>query len=96
MRELLLCKAVPPRWGTAYAALLAETGLRDEDMCFTLKTIDGKEFAAKPVGTVETRLYYLEHWSEYVGKKATCKYFYYSEEGTPIQPILLHFRPDDE
>ena len=73
-----------------------KTGLRDEDMCFTLKTIDGKEFAAKPVGTVETRLYYLEHWSEYVGKKATCKYFYYSEEGTPIQPILLHFRPDDE
>ena len=30
MRELLLCKAVPPRWGTAYAALLAEGGLRDE------------------------------------------------------------------
>ena len=30
MRELLLCKAVPPRWGTAYATLLAEGGLRDE------------------------------------------------------------------
>ena len=30
MRELLLCKAVPLRWGTAYAALLAESGLRDE------------------------------------------------------------------
>lgn len=30
MRELLLCKAVPSRWGTAYAALLAEGGLRDE------------------------------------------------------------------
>ena len=30
MRELLLCKAVPPRWGTAYATLLAEGALRDE------------------------------------------------------------------
>lgn len=30
MRELLLCKAVPPQWGAAYAALLAEGGLRDE------------------------------------------------------------------
>ena len=30
MRELLLCKAVPPQWGTAYATLLAEGGLRDE------------------------------------------------------------------
>lgn len=30
MRELLICQAVPPRWGTAYAALLAQTGLRDE------------------------------------------------------------------
>lgn len=30
MRELLLCKAVPPQWRAAYAALLADTGLRDE------------------------------------------------------------------
>ena len=30
MRELLLCKAAPPQWRAAYAALLADTGLRDE------------------------------------------------------------------
>ena len=31
MNELSVCQAVPPRWGTAYAALLAQTGLRDEN-----------------------------------------------------------------
>lgn len=30
MSELHICQAVPPQWGTAYAALLAQTGLRDE------------------------------------------------------------------
>ena len=30
MRELFICQAVPPRWGTAYAVLLAQAGLRDE------------------------------------------------------------------
>ena len=30
MSELFICQAVPPRWGTAYAALLAQAGLRDE------------------------------------------------------------------
>ena len=43
MRELLLCKAVPPQWGTAYATLLAEGGLRDEghaDITALLAAID--------------------------------------------------------
>ena len=30
MSELFICQAVPPRWGTAYAVLLAQAGLRDE------------------------------------------------------------------
>lgn len=73
-----------------------KSGLRDEDFCFTLITKDGKSFAAKPTGTIETRKYYLEHWKEYIGKKATCKFFYYSQDGIPTQPIFKHVRPADE
>ena len=52
-----------------------QEGLRDEDMCFLMKTKDGKQFAAKPVGTAEQRRYYLAHPDEYIGKMGTCKYF---------------------
>lgn len=72
------------------------TGLRPEDMCFTLKTDDGKEFAAKPMGTAETRQYYVSHPQEFINKYATCKFFYYSSDGIPIQPILKHIRPEGE
>lgn len=73
-----------------------KSGLRDEDMCFTLKTADGKSFAAKPMGDINTRKYYFEHWKEYVGKFATCTYFNMSSDGIPTQPVLKSFRPDDE
>ena len=73
-----------------------KTGLRPEDMCFTLKTKEGKPFSAKPVGDADTRKYYLEHGSDFVGKMATCKYFYLSEDKVPLQPVLQHFRPEDE
>lgn len=71
-------------------------GLRPEDMCFTLKTKDGKEFSAKPMGDISTRIYYLKHPDEFIGKMATCKYFYYSKDGVPQLPILKHFRPEGE
>ena len=73
-----------------------KSGLRPEDMCFTLKTKDGKEFSAKPMGDVSTRIYYLEHPDEFIGRMATCKYFYYSKDGVPQLPILKHFRPEGE
>ena len=71
-------------------------GLRDEDMCFTLKTKDGKEFAAKPVGDIESRKYFLEHYKEFIGKMATCTYFSLSKDGVPTQPVLKSIRPADE
>ena len=73
-----------------------KAGLRPEDMCFTLKTKAGKEFSAKPMGDISTRIYYLEHPDEFIGKMATCKYFYYSKDGVPQLPILKHFRPEGE
>jgi len=73
-----------------------EEGLRDEDMCFTLKTAGGKSFKAKPMGTREVRYEYLENWESYVGKMATIKYFTLSDEGIPMQTIFKAIREKDE
>lgn len=67
-------------------------GLRDEDMCFTLKTKDGKPFKAKPMGSREIKEQYRRDLSKLIGKKATVKFFYYSDEGTPLQPVLKAIR----
>lgn len=71
-------------------------GMRPEDMCFTLITKDGKEFAAKPIGDVQSRLYFLEHKDEFIGKFATCTYFSLSQDGIPTQPVFKSVRPSDE
>lgn len=71
-------------------------GLRPEDVCFVLKTKEGKEFAAKPIGDVDSRLYYLNHPNEFIGKMATCTYFAISQDGIPTQPVFKHVRPTDE
>lgn len=71
-------------------------GLRPEDMCFILRARNGATFAAKPMGTAEQRIYYLEHKDEYIGKQATYTYFSLSEDGIPTQPVLKHFRPNGE
>jgi ATP-dependent DNA ligase len=71
-------------------------GLRPEDMCFILKTAEGKEFSAKPTGNADTRVYYIEHPEDFIGKQATCKFFEWSSDNIPLQPILIHIRPEDE
>lgn len=67
-------------------------GLRDEDMCFELKTNDGKIFAAKPACDVETRLYYLNNKDQFIGKMGTCTYFSMSSDGIPTQPVFKFVR----
>lgn len=67
-------------------------GLRPEDMCFTLKTEDGIEFKAKPMGSRELKEQYREDLPKLIGKMATVKYFYLSDEGTPLQPVLKAIR----
>lgn len=67
-------------------------GLREEDMCFTLVTADGLEFKAKPIGTRELKQQYREDLNQLIGKMATVKYFYLSDEGTPLQPVLKCIR----
>lgn len=67
-------------------------GLRDEDMCFTCITEDGIEFKAKPMGSRELKQEYRDNLDDIIGKMATVKFFYYSEEGTPLQPVLKCIR----
>ena len=67
-------------------------GLRPEDMCFVLATEDGIEFKAKPMGSRELKEQYRDDLSNLVGKFATVKYFYLSDEGTPLQPVLKAIR----
>ena len=67
-------------------------GLRPEDMCFTLVTDDGIEFKAKPMGSRELKEQYRANLPNLVGKLATVKYFYLSDDGTPLQPVLKAIR----
>jgi ATP-dependent DNA ligase len=63
-------------------------GLRDEDFCFILQTEDGKPFAAKPIGNRELKDRYLRDIDEIIGKQGTVKFFEWSKEGVPQQPIF--------
>lgn len=58
-----------------YKILGIVEGLRDEDMCFLMETVEGYEFKAKPVGTRAEKQYYREHINEMIGKMATVKHF---------------------
>lgn len=63
-------------------------GLRDEDFCFILQTEDGKPFAAKPIGDRELKDRYLRDIDKIIGKQGTVKFFEWSKEGVPQQPIF--------
>lgn len=67
-------------------------GLRPEDMVFVCKTSSGLEFEAKPMGPRELKYEYLNRMKELIGKMATVKYFYYSDDGRPLQPVLKCIR----
>ena len=73
-----------------------ELGLRgSEDMVFICETNDGKEFKAKPLGDRLQKEEYVENFdSLYKGHIGECKFFYYSDEGVPLQPCFKAFRDD--
>lgn len=72
----------------------AKTGLRSEDMVFVMKTKEGLEFEAKPMGNVVTRIAYLDNINEYIGKKGTIKFFHMSPKGVPNLPIFKCVRDE--
>ena len=67
-------------------------GLREEDMCFVLITDTGIKFKAKPMGSRELKQQYRNDLNNLIGKMATVKYFYLSDDGTPLQPVLKAIR----
>lgn len=69
-----------------------EEGLRPEDMVFVCQTELGVRFEAKPMGPRELKYEYLDRMDEIIGKMATVKYFYLSDEGVPLQPVLKCIR----
>ena len=73
-----------------------ELGLRgSEDMVFICETADGKEFKAKPLGDRLQKEEYVENFdSLYKGHTGECKFFYYSDDGVPLQPCFKAFRDD--
>lgn len=73
-----------------------EGGLRGaEDMVFILETDDGKTFKAKPFGDRNQKQEYWDNFEEkYKGQIGECKFFYYSDEGVPLQPSFKAFRYD--
>ena len=75
-----------------------ELGLRgSEDMVFICKTSDGKTFKAKPLGDRAQKMDYVDNFdSMYRNHMGECKFFYYSDEGTPLQPAFKCFRDDLE
>jgi len=75
-----------------------EEGLREiEDMVFILTTEDGKLFKAKPFGDLAQKTEYWNNFEEkYKGHIGECKFFYYSDDGVPLQPSFKAFREDLE
>ena len=59
-------------------------GLREEDMCFLMKTKEGYEFKAKPIGTREDKQRYRENISKMIGCMATVKHFGMTNTEQPV------------
>ena len=75
-----------------------EAGLRgSEDMVFIMEMKDGRTFKAKPFGDRAQKEEYWENFEDkYKGHIGECKFFYYSDDGIPLQPAFKAFRDDIE
>ena len=73
-------------------------GLRDEDLCFLLKTEDGNQFKAKPMGDRQLKQWYRDNLESLIGKMATVKYFGFTNTENPVPnlPVLKSFRLNED
>ena len=55
---------------------------------------DKNSFKAKPMGDLEIKKEFIENIDDLIGTKADVKYFNFSEDGIPMQPIFKAFRDD--
>lgn len=70
--------------------------LRDEDFCFICQTKDGKVFEAKPTGDRDLKNWYLENMDDIIGKYGKIKYFEFSKDGIPQQPVFQAVRYEED
>ena len=64
-------------------------------MVFIMELPDGRTFKAKPLGDRSQKEEYVENFdSLYKGHIGECKFFYYSDDGIPLQPAMRGFRDD--
>lgn len=68
------------------------TGNDSGTVIFTCKTLQGKEFSVRPMGSRERRREWLRDIDLLVGKKLIVKYQELSENGTPIFPVGVEIR----
>lgn len=59
---------------------------------FVCATKDGKEFECCAPGTLEDRAEWFRRAPEVIGKPLTVKYFEWSEDGKPLQPVGMAVR----
>lgn len=69
-----------------------DKGVSKEHFVWLLKTEEGNEFSAKPVGTREQKFEWYKNQSSYIGKFLTVKFQEKTEENIPRFPIAKHFR----
>lgn len=55
-----------------------------------------KRVKAKPMGTDEERVWWYEHYLEFLGRKITIKYQNLSDDGIPRFPVAKGFRPEED
>ena len=68
------------------------TGRDEGTAVFIMKTKQGKEFRARPMGTREEREDYLLNIKDYIGLKGTVKFQEYTDDGIPRFPIFKAIR----
>ena len=75
-----------------------ELGLRGtEDMVFIMELQDGRTFKAKPLGDRLQKEEYVDNFDSMCkGHMGECKFFYYSDDGIPLQPAMKAIRDDLE
>lgn len=71
-------------------------GLREEDFCFICETKEGKAFSAKPIGNKELKAWYIENINNIIGQKGKIKFFDYSSDLIPQQPIFQSVRYSED
>lgn len=69
------------------------TASKDQRGAWAILHCDG--FTVSAPGTLEEKVYILEHIKEYIGRKITVKYYGYTKNKIPVFPVAMYWRNDD-